>query len=88
MKKPEKREDSGTRRQKRIQREQHRPEQNAGYDEAVRRGGSNSPMATDKTETMPPLPAEEQKARDIEEIDNREARAAAADVRRQDRSAD
>ena len=83
-----KRKGRGTERQAQIKRDQHRPEQNAGYDEAVRRGASSSPMATDKTETMPALPPEEQQARELEEIDNREARGAAADVRRQDRSAD
>ncbi len=34
-----KRPESGEQRQDRIQREQHRPEQNDGYDEAVRRPG-------------------------------------------------
>jgi hypothetical protein len=31
--------ESGEQRQQRIQREQHRPEQNEGYDEAVERPG-------------------------------------------------
>jgi hypothetical protein len=31
--------ESGDERQERIQREQHRPEQNEGYDEAVKRPG-------------------------------------------------
>ena len=42
-KRPERRE-SGEKRQERIQQEQHRPEQNEGYDEAVRRPG----IANDK----------------------------------------
>jgi hypothetical protein len=43
-----KRKETGAKRQERIQREQHRPEQNKGYDEAVRQGGPVLPNDTDK----------------------------------------
>jgi len=72
--------ESGRARQKRIQREQHRPEQNAGYDEAVR---GNPPVKLDVTDTI----ANEAQATRTERAFDRAARAAANDVRRQDRSA-
>jgi hypothetical protein len=74
--------DEGTRRQERIQKEQHRPEQNEGYDEAAR-GGAGAP-ATDVG--IPLNPGDSDMRRD-DEFD-RAAREAANDVRRQDRSAD
>ena len=77
----------GEARHKRIQDEQHRPEQNAGYNAAVR-GVPAGPNALDKLEDVPPLPAEERRAAEQDDIDEREARGAAADVRRQDRSAE
>jgi hypothetical protein len=79
--------ESGAARQRRIQREQHRPEQNRGYDEAVNGGPvtANSLTAIDQ---VPPVPPDERPAQDAADIDDREAAAAAADVRRQDRSAD
>lgn len=44
------RQESGDERQERIQREQHRPEQNRGYDDAVERG----PVANDRADRMRP----------------------------------
>ena len=44
----ERRDETGEERQQRIQREQHRPEQEAGYDEAVRQ-----PRSTDE-KSIPP----------------------------------
>ena len=44
------RQESGEERQERIQEEQHRPEQNRGYDEAVERG----PVANDRADRMRP----------------------------------
>ncbi len=83
-----KREESGAARQKRIQREQHRPEQNKGYDEAVRQGGPPLPDDSATASYLPPESPEQRQARERNDIDEREAQAAAADVRRQDRSAD
>lgn len=80
------RKESGTERQKRIQAEQHRPEQNAGYDEAVS-GGPTTANSLDKVHDVPPMPEQERQAAEKEDIDEREAQGAAADVRRQDRSA-
>ena len=79
---------SGTRRQERIQREQHRPEQNEGYDEAVRQGGPGLPNDTDKVSSLPPEPPDERHARERNDIDERETQRAIADVRRHERSAD
>ena len=77
------RQESGKERQQRIQREQHRPEQNAGYDEAADGpGGANSVAA------VPPMPPDEERSVEAADIDEREAQGAAADVRRQDHSAD
>lgn len=74
----EKRE-SGVHRQERIQEEQHRPEQNAGYDEAAR-GGKDVPPS----DVGVPLNPNETAGGD--EFDQ-EAREAANEVRRHDRSA-
>lgn len=81
-----KREESGEERQKRIQEEQHRPEQNAGYDEAVR-GGPMTANSLDTVHDLPPMPEAERQSAEQQDIDEREAQRAAADVRRQDRSA-
>jgi len=78
--------ETGATRQERIQREQHRPEQNAGYDEAVH-GGALTANSIEHTVNVPPMPPDEQRLADMEDADEREARRAAADVRRQDRSA-
>ena len=48
--------ESGEERQERIQRERHRPEQNEGYDEAVRRPG----IANDRE-----VPPDQRPKRDI-----------------------
>jgi hypothetical protein len=83
-----KRKETGTARQKRIQREQHRPEQEAGYDEAVRQGGPRLPDDTDKVSYLPPEPPDERRAREQNDIDERETQGAIADVRRREHSAD
>lgn len=83
-----KRTESGTKRQERIQREQHRPEQNEGYDEAVRQGGPVWPNDTDKVSYLPPEPPDERRAREKNDIDERETQRAIADVRRHEHSAD
>jgi hypothetical protein len=83
-----KREENGTERQERIQREQHRPEQNEGYDEAVKQGGPVLPNDTDKVSYLPPEPPAERRAREQNDIDERETQRAIADVRRQEHSAD
>ncbi|MCC7415665.1 MAG: hypothetical protein IT176_00880 [Acidobacteria bacterium] len=73
--------ETGEERQKRILQEQHRPEQNAGYDEAVRGGRPDGLLdLTDKAIAQTP-PADE-------DVFDREARLARRDVRRQDSSAD
>ena len=79
---------SGTRRQERIQQEQHRPEQNKGYDDAVKKGGPVLPNDTDKVSYLPPEPPEVRRARERRDIDERETERAIADVRRQEHSAD
>lgn len=80
--------ESGSERQERIQREQHRPEQNAGYDEAVRQGGPPLPDDSDKVSYLPPEPPDTRSPRERNDIDERETQKAINDVRRQDRSAD
>ena len=73
--------ESGRERQKRIERAQHRPEQNAGYDEAVR---GRPPVKLDVTDTNA-------NAHQLTSSDRRfdnAAREAANDVRRRERSAD
>jgi hypothetical protein len=72
---------SGQERQKQIQREQHRPEQDEGYDEAAR---GNLPVKLDITQTT----ATEQGATRSERVDDHAAREAANDVRRRDHSAE
>lgn len=83
-----KRTESGTKRQERIQREQHRPEQDRGYDEAVRQGGPVLPNDTDKVSYLPPEPPGERRAREQNDVDERETQRAIADVRRREHSAD
>ena len=80
--------ETGTERQERIQREQHRPEQNEGYDEAVRQGGPVLPNDSDKVSYLPPEPPDTRGAREQNDIDERETQRAIADVRRRERSAD
>jgi len=72
--------ESGRERQKRIQRTQHRPEQNAGYDEAAR----GRPPA--KLDVMDTIASARQASRGDRRFD-RAAREAANDVRRRERSA-
>jgi hypothetical protein len=62
---------------------QDRPEQNAGYDRAVR-GGSGA-TGRRKVTQLPPLPPDEEARTSASRIDDREARRAAAIVRRRDR---
>ena len=77
--------ETGKERQERIRREQHRPEQDAGYDEAVDQGGVPVPDDTPRTSFLPPEPPA---ARPTDDPDEREANAAAMDVRRREHSAD
>jgi hypothetical protein len=72
----------GTERQNRIQKEQHRPEQNDGYDEAARGGRDVPPSDVG----VPPNPGEQDIRRE-DEFD-RASREAANDVRRREHSAD
>ena len=72
----------GSIRQERIRREQHRPEQNEGYDEAAR-GGKGAPPSN---VGIPPNPGDSD-VRTGDEFD-REARDAANQVRRREHSAD
>lgn len=83
-----KRNESGTKRQERIQREQNRPEQNEGYDEAVKQGGPVLPNDTDKVSYLPPEAPAERHTREQNDIDERETQRAIADVRRREHSAD
>ena len=77
--------ETGRERQERIQREQHRPEQEAGYDEAVEQGGPPLPDDTSETSFLPPEPPG---GGSKDDPDDREADAAAMDVRRREHSAD
>lgn len=63
---------------------QDRPEQNAGYDAAVRGGDAKAELDEDGP---PPLPREDRQREAQEALDDDEARRAAADVRRRERSA-
>ena len=67
-------------RRKRIERTQHRPEQNAGYDEAVR---GRPPAKLDVTNTV----ASACQTSRVDRRFDRAARETANDVRRRDRSA-
>ena len=78
----------GAKRQEQIQREQHRPEQNQGYDEAVQQGGPVLPNDSDKVSYLPPEPPDERRTREQNDIDERETQRAIADVRRHEHSAD
>ncbi len=82
------RKESGTQRQKRIQREQHRPEQNEGYDEAVRQGGHVPPDDSQSVSYLPPEPPEGLGALPPTAVDEIEADKAVAQVRRHEHSAD
>ena len=79
--------ETGRERQERIQREQHRPEQEAGYDEAVEQGGRTLPDDTSQVSFLPPEPPGGS-TRSNDDPDEREADAAAMDVRRREHSAD
>ena len=73
--------EDGRERQQQVQQEQHRPEQNEGYDEAVH---GKPPVKLDVTETT----ATEHAATRTERLFDRAASEAANDVRRRERSAD
>jgi hypothetical protein len=75
-------EGTGSERQRQIRKEQHRPEQNEGYDEAARGGAG-----VRATNVGVPPNADETDVR-TEDADDRAAREAANDVRRRDHSAD
>src|SRR5688500_16866940 len=79
---------SGTKRQERIQREQHRPEQNKGYDEAVKQGGPMLPNDTDKVSYLPPEPPQERRTREQHDVDERETQRAIDELRVLELSAD
>ena len=67
---------------------QDRPEQNAGYDEAVRGSDTTpNPGRDDLHAISPPeaIPVEDEDAPDTAAVDDREARGAEADVRRRER---
>ena len=78
--------ESGEQRQERIQQEQHRPEQNEGYDEAAHAGRE---VANDEQleDLVAPLSTDEPSER-AARIDDRETKAAIEDVRRHEHSAD
>lgn len=78
--------ESGYARQNRIQREQHRPEQNVGYDEAVR-GGPAVANDMERTRNLVPAPPDDQPGNDAHAIDERETRDAVEEVRREEHSA-
>lgn len=74
-------EESGDARQRRLRREQDRPEQNRGYDEAAHGGVADErPHSVPATNDLDRLTAHET-------VDDREARLARDEVRRRDRSA-
>jgi hypothetical protein len=78
------RQESGEERQQRIQREQHRPAQHRGYDEAVRGGTS---VAHDRADRSVPLSGEDtQRQNTTEDVDDRESRLTREQVRREDQS--
>ena len=61
--------ESGEERQERIQHEQHRPEQNRGYDKAVRDG---SGVANDRPDRMIPVSGDESQLQNTtEDVDER-----------------
>ena len=77
----ERKDETGEARQERIQREQHRPEQDRGYDEAAHGGVADErPHSVEVTNVLDELTANES-------VDDREARLAEEEVRRRDRSA-
>ena len=62
--------ESGAERQRRIEREQHQPEQNRGYDEAVGRGS----VAGDRPDRMVPEKGDKtQRQNTTEDVDDGEA---------------
>jgi hypothetical protein len=78
--------ENGYERQERIQQEQHRPEQDKGYDEAVR---GRVPATDDQLlNSLNEAPAVISDSTGPVSIDDREADAAAMDVRRHEHSAD
>jgi hypothetical protein len=83
---PERKNESGEQRQDRIQHEQHRPEQNRGYDEAVRGGRAVADDRPQVEDALPMPPDEESPSG--ESVDDRETQAAIEDVQRHEHSAD
>jgi hypothetical protein len=79
------REESGKERQERLRRERHRPEQDRGYDEAA---GGGSGVANDRPDRLVPVSGDDTQIQNTtEDVDDREARLAREQVRRQDQSA-
>jgi hypothetical protein len=85
-KRPSKTLENGMERQKRIQREQHRPEQNKGYDDAVNGGPTANDRQILNNLGTPDVLGDATAG--PTGIDDREADAAAMDVRRHEHSAD
>jgi hypothetical protein len=71
--------ENGHDRQERIKREQHKPEQNEGYDKAAR-GGKGVPATNVGTSPDPPKAG-------AGDVFDKAAKKAAADVKRRERSA-
>ena len=68
------RQETGEERQERIQREQHRPEQNRGDDDAV---GGGTGVADDRPDRMVPQSGDDTQVQNTtEDVDEREARRA------------
>ncbi len=89
--------ESGEERQKRIRREQHRPEQNRGYDEATRGGpapsesasrrGEGGSLVNDRPDRMVPVSGEQSQLQNTtEDVDERESGRARERVRERDQS--
>lgn len=67
---------------------QDRPEQNEGYDQAVRGGNADTPLGRDDLNAVEPpddVPVEDEDEPDTAALDDRAERGAAADVRRRER---
>ena len=86
-KRPAKETENGFDRQKRIEREQHRPEQEQGYDEAVNGAAPANDRQILNNLGTPEVFGDTNPTGSFD-VDDREADAAAMDVRRHEHSAD
>jgi hypothetical protein len=68
--------------------EHDRPEQNEGYDEAVRGGASGGTDIGGSDARLSPGPAEAMAPRESNDLDDTQTRAAVDEVRRQDKPAE